>query len=43
MMGLKNPNTEPSPVADPGEGPGGGDHPLFLDQTEAQRTEKIFF
>ena len=27
-------------VADPGEGPGGPGHPLFLDQTEAQ---KIFW
>ena len=43
MMGLKNPNTEPSPVADPGEGPGGSaPSPLFLDQTEARRTEKFF-
>ena len=24
-------------VADPGEGPGGPGHPLFLDQTEAQK------
>ena len=32
------------PVADPGEGPGGrGPSPLFLDQTEAQRPEKIIF
>ena len=30
-------------MADPGEGPGGPGHPLFLDQTEAQRAEKIFF
>ena len=28
--------------ADPGEGPGGPGHPLFLDQTEAQRAEKTF-
>ena len=32
------------PVVDPGEGPGGrGPSPLFLDQTEAQRPEKIIF
>ena len=30
-------------MADPGEGPGGPGHPLFLDQTEAQRAEKIFW
>ena len=31
-------------VAEPGEGPlGPGPSPLFLDQTEAQRTEKLFF
>ena len=32
-------------MADPGEGlrGGGGLPPLFLDQTEAQRAEKIFF
>ena len=34
-------------VADPGEGPGGPapspSHPLFLDQTEAQRVEKFFW
>ena len=35
-------------VADPGEGPGGPapsppPHPLFLDQTEAQRAEKSFW
>ena len=24
-------------MADPGEGPGGPGHPLFLDQTEAQK------
>ena len=30
------------PVADPGEGPGGGG-PLFLDQTEAPRAEKNCF
>ena len=29
-------------VVDPGEGPGGGGSPLFLDQTEAQRAEKTF-
>ena len=29
-------------VADPGEGPGGPVPPLFLDQTEAKRVEKIF-
>ena len=28
-------------VADPGEGPRGPSAPLFLDQTEAQRAEKI--
>ena len=34
-----------SPVADPEEGPGGGGAvpPLFLDQAEARRAEKIFF
>ena len=31
------------PVADPEEGPGGPAPTLFLDQTEAQRTKKIFF
>ena len=35
------------PVADPEEGPGGlaspPPLPLFLDQTEARRAEKIFF
>ena len=31
-------------VADPGEGPGGArPPPLFLDQTEARRAEKIFW
>ena len=31
-------------MADPGEGTGGpGLSPLFLDQTEAQRAEKLFF
>ena len=32
-------------LADPGEGPGGpgGPPPLFLDQTEARRAEKIFW
>ena len=33
-------------VEDPGEGPGGAcraSHPLFLDETEAQRAEKNFF
>ena len=29
-------------VADPGEGPGGPVPPLFLDQAEAKRAEKIF-
>ena len=29
----------PPAVADPGEGPGGGRPPLFLDQTEARRSE----
>jgi len=29
-------------VADPGEGPRGPAPPLFLDQTEARRAEKIF-
>jgi len=29
-------------VADPGEGPGGPASPLFLDQTEARRAEKMF-
>ena len=29
-------------AADPGEGPGGRP-PLFLDQTEARRAEKMFF
>ena len=29
-------------VADQGEGPGGPGSPLFLDQNEARRTEKIF-
>ena len=28
-------------LADPGEGPGGAHPPLFLDQTEARRAEKI--
>ena len=28
---------------DPGKGPEGPEPPLFLDQTEAQRAEKIFF
>ena len=33
-----------SAVADPsGGGPGGSATPLFLDQTEARRAEKIFF
>ena len=32
------------PVADPGEGPrGAAPDPLFLDQTEAWRAEKVFF
>ena len=32
-----------TPVADPGEGPGGAPAPpLFLDQTEARRAEKNF-
>ena len=31
------------PVADQGEGPGGGGPPLFLDQNEARRAEKNFF
>ena len=31
-------------VADPGEGPGGARPlPLFLDQIEARRAEKVFF
>ena len=30
-------------VADPGEGPGGGRLPLFLDQTEAPKAEKYLF
>ena len=30
-------------MADPGEGPGGPDPPLFLDQTEARRVEKYIF
>ena len=31
-------------VADPGEGPGGGEPPpLFVDQIEARRAEKFFF
>ena len=30
-------------VADPGEGPGGGRLPLFLDQTEAPKAEKNLF
>ena len=30
-------------MADPGEGPGGAEPPLFLDQTEARRAEKDFF
>ena len=30
-------------MADPGEGLRGPGHPLFLDQTEAQRAEKNFF
>ena len=30
-------------VADPGEGSGGPGPPLFLNQTEAQGAEKIFF
>ena len=29
-------------MADPGEGPGGPGPPLFLDQNEARRAEKIF-
>ena len=29
-------------VGDPGEGPGGA-APLFFDQTEARRVEKVFF
>ena len=29
----------PPAVADPGEGPGGEPPPLFLDQTEARRSE----
>ena len=29
-------------MADPGEGPGGPAPPLVLDQTEAQRAEKMF-
>ena len=31
------------PVADPGEGPGPAPPPLFLDQTEARKAEKIIF
>ena len=30
-------------MGDPGQGPGGLGHPLFLDQTEAQRAEKKIF
>ena len=30
-------------MANPGEGPGGNGPPLFLDQNEAPRPEKIFF
>ena len=30
-------------MADPEEGPGGPVPPLFLDHTEAQKAEKIFF
>ena len=30
-------------LQNPGEGPGGPGPPLFLDQNEARRTEKIFF
>ena len=30
-------------LQNPGEGPGGAGPPLFLDQNEARRTEKIFF
>ena len=29
--------------ADPGEGPGGGGYPPFLDQTETRRAETICF
>ena len=29
-------------MADPGEGPGGGRAPLFLNQTEARRAQKMF-
>ena len=36
---LANLNT----VADLGEGPGGSGPPLFLNQTEAPRAEKVFF
>ena len=30
-------------LQNPGEGPGGPGPPLFLDQNEARRTEKMFF
>ena len=42
IYGCTNEACKPS-VEDPEEGPGGPCPPLFLDQTEAQRAEKIIF
>ena len=44
-IGFTNLIAQNVPVVDPGEGPGrpGPSPPLILDQTEAQRAEKIFF
>ena len=43
-MGFTNFNAQNVPEMDPGEGPGGlAPPPICLDQTEAQRAQKIFF